>query len=998
MSDIRGSEQVFGPVLVTKSIPSNSWKAVYPDRVDPPSGSPTHLIAAFFFAFAVAGYDPSSVTWQGVAPDAIDRQTPSYEGWYARPTQEPPDIAIKGGWRATYPDWIDHQRRRDRRSHPAYAGWVTPTFPLAAPVVDAWWPTYPDQLAEVPRWQVSVPRANAVTVPIDSWRPIYPSIIDRRVPEYTGWFALDPFPRPTPFGWIGSYPDRFPTPPVERGWYAKPLTEPDDIASRMHWRGRAPEAVDRLIASYEGWYARPVLEPPDIANRSWRGVVPDFAERAKPASEGWYARPLNEPPDIASAQQWRGVAPDVVDHRRPVTEGWYTSPPVVAPVVPTGWMAIYPDWVPRPPVLDGWVVRPQNEPPDIASAQKWRGDAPDFAERGRPASEGWYARPQNEPPDIATRMHWTPVYPERIRQDVLVPEGWIARPLREPDDIATRQRWTGEWPAIVWARDFNAGHVVVAPFQPAPAAGQLDYFAVAPDWLPLPVADYSGWIVRPLREPEDIANRIPWRGEWPALVDPIPQWINDAPRVAAFPLALVLSPVWAEVIRSPWHPATFGHFALVELVTAVAPLWEPSYPSWLHVPRVDPGWFVRPLNEPDDIARLRWQGAAPEWLPLLRADYGGWSVRPQNEPPDIANRQRWQTLAPAWLHHGRPVDVGWYDQPLLEPTDIATRMRWTPTYPERVRQDVLVPEGWLVRPQNEPPDIATSQRWRGEWPTLVRALAFNDGHVVVAPFQPAAPGRLDYFSIAPEWLPLVRADFSGWYVRPLREPDDIARLGWRGVQPDPLRARGLDGSALVYPPEAIDKYAWRGLYPTPIFVDRRPFSDLVVPVFTPPAALDWLPQLPLPGRLQRLTDGYYAFWPGQIEDPTIARNLAWAFRQENPVLAKTLTAQHLTDVDAWWRDITRTLWWWPQYPDQLLAGDASSWANIVTALRFVFGGGEVLDFVVEVRTADGFCVYVLRAVDPVSAILTTEKADVGITLSQTIEVTVETIMDFRTER
>lgn len=185
---------------------------------------------------------------------------------------------------------------------------------------------------------------------------------------------------------------------------------------------------------------------------------------------------------------------------------------------------------------------------------------------------------------------------------------------------------------------------------------------------------------------------------------------------------------------------------------------------------------------------------------------------------------------------------------------------------------------------NALPQYAVPDRsWAGQYPDRLN----QPPRLESAPFLfrdtfPQVPkdGRAQY----PDRIDRHQPHPQGWYARPLREPDDIARLGWRGHQPPAIhRDRPHPQGYYVRPlrePDDIARLGWRGHQPPAVYRDRPSYAGWWSGVLVEPAdiaRLGWRGYqpawLPLPRATQPNAGILDPFPRPDVQAP---RLFAWA--------------------------------------------------------------------------------------------------------------------------
>ena len=372
------------------------------------------------------------------------------------------------------------------------------------------------------------------------------------------------------------------------------------------------------------------------------------------ASQGQVFGPVLVPALNVTKNSWTPVYPDWIDPRRMAVAAIpavFFVAVLVAPA-PTYAAAQYPDWIP-PRIPNQTLLLGAGTP----VAEQVYGQAayyPDRIDRHLPDYQGWFAQPTLDQP--VPRYAWRPTYPEWIPPARALDEGWYVKPVDAPD--VTRFQWRGYQPD--WFPERRATQpaaVVLDPF-PRPDVvqvyGQAAYY---PDWLPPARAQDPGGFVGPVQNPQLVP--LSWAPIYPDRVlqrEFLPEgwFVLGRPVVAPVIYWTPVYPDWIAVRPTIQPPASqLPPFPLVSFGWFVPP---PHLPGRIVIP--DPGWFVRPLREPDDIARSGWKGYQPDWLRHLTPVLTPYLVVDPFPRPPVAPTYGYVAVYPDWIPPRTPVQVG----------------------------------------------------------------------------------------------------------------------------------------------------------------------------------------------------------------------------------------------------------------------------------------------------------------------------------------------------
>ncbi len=476
-----GYAQTFGPVAVPgASVPKSSWQPDYPDF----ARAAVLLVAAIPSFFAPtrlpATFNPATIAGDLVcAPSYIYRAPTNMASRLGAPTRRPVCKSVG----VNYPVRLPPISPSASLAPATFWSTFTPAVEVTP---TGWAPTYPDQIARlalVPTGWYTKP-SDAPDVTRFGWRGNAPDQVFTRELVREGTVVSPPLPPDTSrLGWRGRQPEWLPPTYVQpTGWITAAPPPPD--TSRLGWRGSYPDQVFRRELVPEGWYARPIL-PPDVTRYQWRGEQPAWLplpRATQPPSTVF--DPLPRPATIQLG--WEAIYPDWLPERRAVGVGLWTGPTQPPQLVPlswspeypdqvfrvraldTGttayqpliqapqilWYPSYPDWLPLPrpvnpgwfalydrplvsfgwatlpallPVVPpshnlGWIVRPQNEPPDIAKLA-WHPVAPDWLQHLRPVVGPYLVVDPFPRPPAAPTYGWVAIYPSFLPPPTLVPAG-----------------------------------------------------------------------------------------------------------------------------------------------------------------------------------------------------------------------------------------------------------------------------------------------------------------------------------------------------------------------------------------------------------------------------------------------------------------------------------------------------------------------------------------------------------------------------------------------
>ncbi len=467
-------------------------------------------------------------------------------------------------------------------------------------------------------------------------------------------------------------------------------------------------------------------------------------------------------------------------------------------------------------------------------------------------------------------------------------------------------------PVFVPTAGYNPAGLEWTPVYPArPArlevhASQQPAYFKSP--LPLPAAPALSW------GPEYPDRIEPPRGltapyQRAHVLDPFPRTrVDDYAWRGVYP-----DQVFRRELTAAHVPAVFKN--PTPLPAAPALSWSPVYPDKTRGRPPEVGsYYVRPLNEPPDIARLGWRGSYPDSVEHRRAQPTGWYVRPLNEPPDIA-RLGWRGQAPAQIEVRRTQPSGWvvlspfpvtaagvdafawrgqwpdvlsrlerpawlapayFKSPL--PMPAAPALSWHPVYPDKIDParalGVALQRAHVFYP--EPQGAEEPFGWRGEWPDVLFRL---ETHASRAPAYFKSP------------LPMAAAPPLSWLGRYADKVDPA-----RNLLAAQQRAVFFDAFPIAVP---TSQFGWRGQWPDVLFrLERRPWLESPAYFKSPlpqPAApiLSWRPNYPV------------QFFP--------ARGVLTAPYQR-AVFAHPFP---ITAVDAFA--------WWGEYPDLLTRLERRPW-------------------------------------------------------------------------
>jgi len=585
----------FKPETPLPAAPPLSWSPNYPARID--RQIPTYE------GWSVRGPELSALyQWRGVFPDQVIRHRPDYSGWYAKPQNEPPDIA-RLGWRSQRPDWIE-------RRIPEPTGWYV--RPLREPDDIArlgWRGQEPDQHL-VPwtgahLWPSSfkspLPMAAA---PALSWHPTYPDFATGPLSLHAAlqrWHFFNPFPitAPDQFAWRGVWPDqvfrRELTAAHVPSYFKSPL--PMAAAPPLSW---GPSYPDRalgplsLLTAATPFYFKSPLPMASAPLLSWAPSYPE-ATRSALVTPGWLS--LVYVVQAVDQLGWRGVYPDLLAPPLSLLTGqqqaFFKSPLPMAAAPPLSWGPVYPDRALGALSLAAALQRAVFfDPFPIAvptSQFGWRGSWPDqvFASLVHASRVPAYFK-SPLPMPAAPLLSWTPVWPQPTRLPVqTLPYQALVYVVQAVDQL----HWQGVWPDL---------H---PPPKALLAAQQQAYFK-----SPLPMA---------------AAPPLSWGPSYPLFIEPgrsiltaqQPFYFKSPLPMAAAPLLSwsPTYPVWLPpvTLTAAHHPAVFRH-----PLPQVVPLsWSPDYPSLLLPVPLASSVVVGSLVLPVPVDQFGWRGQWPVWIP-----------------------------------------------------------------------------------------------------------------------------------------------------------------------------------------------------------------------------------------------------------------------------------------------------------------------------------------------------------------------------------------------
>lgn len=237
------------------------WTPNYPARID--RLRPHASRAPFLFYEGRATIAPTALSWKAIYPDRIDPKprVPAQVAFamYPRPVPAPDPPGI--GYRtAVYPDQVWPKISIRTAQQQAFASNIVPIPNPPPPVFLTWLPRYPDRFAAIRRLQPQIRIVGTLASPVLEldlrWAPQYPALLFRRTPAVRteAFGALFQFSHviPSTFSlWQPVYPDfvfRVPPPPPPGSVIVLPVP-PDQVVERFCIMLEEDDAASPYIAN-----------------------------------------------------------------------------------------------------------------------------------------------------------------------------------------------------------------------------------------------------------------------------------------------------------------------------------------------------------------------------------------------------------------------------------------------------------------------------------------------------------------------------------------------------------------------------------------------------------------------------------------------------------------------------------------------------------------------------------------------------------------------------